>query len=568
MKITRRDLLAASAAGVLTATTSRRALAATKPLRLPNILWLVSEDNNPFIGAYGDKLARTPTIDKLAAEGVLFTNVYATAPVCAPSRFGIITGVNAESAGPAHHMRAEAKLPRYLAGFPQYLRASGYYCTNNSKTDYNCDLDPSVVWNDSSRKAHWRNRPEHAPFFAVFNYETTHESMQFFPPKPGAVKPDDVRVPDYLPDTPVVRQDIANYYNLVERMDGQLAARLAELQQDGLENDTIVFYYSDNGGVLPRSKRYCYEEGLRCALIVRVPEPFRAAVRVTPGSRVSSPVTFIDLAPTVLSLARTKIPSHMQGQPILGRRAASQRYAFGMRNRMDERYDFVRTVTDGEFRYIRNYFPHRVWGQYVGFEWNQKSYQEWEAQHREGKLNAGQDRFWQTKPFEEFYDVRADRDQLHNLIDAPEHRKRIAQMRKALDAHMRDINDNGFIPEGSAIEGYEQSRSKGAYPLRRVMALAEAAARRTPEARLRFEEALKDGNDIVRYWAAQGLLILGRESGASAPVLEAAMLRDTSPQVRIAAAEATAQFSKDERCIDVCSMALSIRGSRSKISTR
>src|SRR6218665_223502 len=304
----------------------------------PNILWIVSEDNNPFIGAYGDKLARTPAIDGLARAGILYRNVYSTAPVCAPTRFSIITGVHPESAGPAHNMRAQAQLPEWLKGFPTYLRQAGYYCTNNAKTDYNSNLVADKIWEESSGKAHWRNRPANAPFFTVFNTMTTHES-QIFQPLDGTVKPEDVRVPAYLPDTPTVRRDIATYYNRMEAMDGEIAAKLAELDAAGLAEDTIVFYYSDNGGVLPRSKRYCYDEGHRCALVVRVPAKWRHLAPAAAGSAIAAPITWIDLAPTVLSIASVTAPRHLQGTAFLGRDAERPKpYAFGMRNRMDERY--------------------------------------------------------------------------------------------------------------------------------------------------------------------------------------------------------------------------------------
>lgn len=550
MEISRRTLLSAGAAGALSAAASE-AFAAPAAKKRPNILWLVSEDNNPFLHAYGDPLAHSPTIDRLAAEGILYRNVYSNTPVCAPSRFGIITGVHPESAGPAHNMRAVAKLPAQLAGFPQYLREAGYYCTNNAKTDYNSDLDPAKVWNESSKTAHWRNRPAGAPFFAVFNHEITHES-QLFTPLAGRVKPEDVRVPAYLPDSPAIRQDIATYYNRIEVMDGQLAARLAELEADGLTGDTIVFYYSDNGGTLPRSKRYCYDEGLRCALVVRAPEAWRHLVRAGPGAAVAAPVSFIDLAPTVLSLAGVAIPKHMQGRPFLGTHIAKPKtYAFGMRNRMDERYDMVRTVTDGRYRYIRNYSPHRIWGQRGAYQWNAKGYQDWEARHIAGTLDPVQDRFWQTKGFEEFYDLEADRDEIRNLIDDPAQLQRIAAMRKALDAHMLEINDNGFIPEGSPVEGYLESRRPGAYPLQRIMALAATAARKSPDARAYLEEQLGDANEVIRYWGAQGLLILGKDAAPSRAALEKAMLEDSSPQVRVAVAEAVARITEESRPVEV-----------------
>ncbi|MFZ6045423.1 sulfatase-like hydrolase/transferase [Pseudomonas sp. CR3202] len=511
----------------------------------PNILWLVSEDNCPLIGAYGDPLARTPTLDRLAQEGILYRYVYANAPVCAPSRFGILTGVRAESCAPANHMRAQAKLPDVLKTYPQYLREAGYYCSNNAKTDYNCDVDPDAIWDDSSDRAHWRKRPEGTPFMAVFNYETTHESRIFLSRK-GAVKPADIRVPVYLPDTPAIRQDFASYYNLMERLDGQIAERLAELEEDGLAEDTIVFYYSDNGGVLPRSKRYCYEEGLRCALIVRVPPKWAHLAEVRPGSQVDTPVTFIDLAPTVLALAGVPAPAQMQGAALFGVPAVkAQRYAFGMRNRMDERYDFVRTVSDTRYRYIRNYMPHRIGGQYQAFAWVAEGYRDWLRLFQEGKLSPQQAVFFQARPFEELYDLALDRDEVSNLAGSPQHRDKLEELRAALDRHLLEINDNGFIPEGAELEGYLNSRRPGAYPLERIMQVAARAAQRDPAALKALLADLDDPHDVVRFWAASGLLML-RDQAAPARERLLRTLREDLPQTRIVAAEALVHLQESE----------------------
>ncbi|HBP5360518.1 MULTISPECIES: sulfatase-like hydrolase/transferase [Pseudomonas aeruginosa group] len=529
--------LASSLTGVSLASTSRRQ-------SRPNILWLVSEDNCPFIGAYGDPLARTPTLDRLAHEGILYRNVYSNAPVCAPSRFGILTGVYAESCAPANHMRARARLPDVLKTYPQYLREAGYYCSNNAKTDYNCDVDPSAIWDECSGSAHWRSRPRDTPFMAVFNHETTHESRIFFD-RGGAVRPQDIRVPAYLPDTPAIRQDFASYYNLMERLDGQIAERLAELEEDGLAEDTIVFYYSDNGGVLPRSKRYCYEEGLRCALIVRVPKKWAHLVDMPAGSQVDTPVTFIDLAPSVLALAGLPAPAQMQGSALFAvAEPRTQRHAFGMRNRMDERYDFVRTVSDTRYRYIRNYLPHRICGQYQAFGWMAGGYRDWLRLFQEGRLSPQQAAFFCERPHEELYDLRQDPDEVANLADSPAHREKLEELRGVLDRHMLQINDNGFIPEGSPLEGYLESRKPGAYPLQRIMRLAVIAARRDPASLDVLIASLDDENEVIRFWAASGLLMLREQAAPARERLLKTLHEDTS-QTRIVAAEALVHLHEE-----------------------
>lgn len=544
--VSRRGVLGAAAG--LAAAASGAAVASPAQGERPNILWIVSEDNNPYVGAYGDRLAYTPTIDGLAKKGLLYRNVYSNAPVCAPSRFGILTGVYPESCAPANHMRAKARFPKDLRTYPELMRQAGYFCSNNAKTDYNSDIDPQAIWDVQGKQAHWRARPQGKPFMAVFNYETTHES-RLFTPTPGRVTPDMVTLPPFLPDTPGIRQDYASYYNLMEKMDGQLAERLAELAADGLADDTIVFHYSDNGGVLPRSKRYCYDEGLRCEMVVYVPPKWRHLMPQASGTEVVAPVTFIDLAPTVLALAGVAQPPQMEGRAFLGATAKPQALAFGMRNRMDERYDFTRTVTDGRWRYIRNYNPHRPWGQHQAFEWLAKGYQDWEAAHRAGTLNAVQDRFFQTKPYEELYDLKVDPHQLTNLVGAPRAKAMLTRFRTAVEDQMRRINDNGFLPEGMPGEGYVESRNRAVYPLDRVMTLAATAARGEPASLPLLTQALASDVPVERYWGATGLLILGRAATPARTVLEHAMRDDPSPHVRVVAAEAVARMGNPAEAV-------------------
>ncbi|MEU5041785.1 sulfatase family protein [Streptomyces griseorubiginosus] len=341
---TRRSVLATSAVVAVAAGMSPSPARAAGRKR-PNILWLVSEDNNPFLGSYGDQQAVTPTLDALAAEGIRYENSFSTSPVCAPTRFSIITGKSAETCGPAHHMRALGKRPDWLVGFPKFLREAGYYTSNNNKTDYNTELDLTELWDANGPTASWTGRSADQPFFSVFNLFTTHESTLWSTEPSGVHDPADVTVPSYLPDTENIRADRAHYFDNITRMDSQVAAMLDQLESSGLADDTIVFYYSDNGGVLPRSKRYAYDSGLRTALITRFPKKWQHLAPAPPGSVVDSPVTSLDYAPTVLDLAGVDVPAYMEGTSLL-KALPRPPYAFGGRNRMDDRYDFVRTVRD------------------------------------------------------------------------------------------------------------------------------------------------------------------------------------------------------------------------------
>lgn len=516
----------------------------------PNILWIVSEDNNPYLGCYGDKLARTPTIDQLAKDGVLYENCFSQAPVCAPSRFTLITGMYATSCQPANHMRASGKGPPELRGFPAYLRDAGYYTTNNAKTDYNAPINMKDAWDASNNRAHWRNRPTAKPFFAVFNHEVTHESCLFgkYDPLPGGTDRRDVRIPAYCPDTPETRADRALYYDQHRRLDAEVARQLDQLKADGLEDDTIVFYYGDNGGVLPRSKRFAYDSGLHVPLIVRFGKKWQHLAPAPPGSRVDAPVSFVDFAPTVVSLAGASAPKYLQGRAFAGPKKATEpsEYAFCHRDRMDERYDLVRTARDKRFGYIRNYRPDVPWGQHVQYMFQQRGYRAWERLHKAGKLNEVQERFWHEKPAEELYDLTTDPDEVKNLADSPEHALVLQRMRAALRAHLLEIRDNGFIPEGSPLEGFVPSRDDAAYPLAKILDWTDVVTRRDAGNLDQFVKGLTDANEVMRYWAALGCLMI-REKAAPAKEALTKALADASPHVQVIAAESLCHIGETAR---------------------
>lgn len=551
--LTRREFVAATAAGAAVMSMARQLSAAAAGPR-PNILWIVSEDNNPYLGCYGDKVARTPVLDGLAARGVLFENCFATAPVCAPSRFTLISGLYATCCGPANHMRAQGRIPGFLRGFPAYLRDAGYYCTNNAKTDYNAPINMKDTWDESSRQAHWRNRPAGRPFFAVFNHEVTHESSVFRAARPGqkpqekATDPASVRLPAYHPDTPEFRADRAHYYDQMARLDEQVGRLLEALKQDGLEEDTIVFYYSDNGGVLPRSKRFPYDSGTHVPLIIYFPPKYRHLAPAAPGSRIDWPVNFVDFPPTVLNLAGVPIPQYMQGRPFAGPGAAPREYSFSFRDRMDERYDMIRTVRDRRYRYLRNYMPHVPWGQHVSYMFQQKSVQVWHRLWKEGKLTGPQKTFWEEKPAEELYDLEADPDEVNNLAGSPQHQEVLQRMRAALRKHMIDVRDNGFIPEGSDLEGYDSTRDDARYPIEAIIDAAGMASLRDPAGLPKLRALMEHEHECMRWWGAMGCVML-REKAAPAAEAILRRLEDPSPLVRVAAAEALCWTEHQQKAV-------------------
>ena len=425
----------------------------------PNFLWISFEDTNPFYGCYGDPVARTPNLDRLAAEGCIWRNAFSTAGVCAPARSAVITGMYPISLG-THHMRTthtnsftpelptpySAVVPHYVKCFTEYLRAAGYYCTNNVKTDYQF-TPPLTAWDELSNEAHWRNRPDpDQPFFAVFNPTRTHESGAWPEncPEP-TFDPDAMKLPPYFPDTPKVREAMARVYNHIERSDQTLGELLDQLQEDGLADNTIVFHWSDHGP-LPRGKRWPYDSGIHVPMIVRWPE------HLEPGSVSEELVSTIDLCPTLLSLAGLDIPRHIQGQAFLGERVAPPRqYIYASRDRHDESYDMVRAARDKRYKYIRNCYPEKPYLLWIPYRNRHPILQEMWRLYMAGELEGPQLLMFQDRPAEELYDTRSDPYEIHNLADDPDYKPELERLRDALDVWTQEVGDMGKIPEAEMV---------------------------------------------------------------------------------------------------------------------
>jgi arylsulfatase A-like enzyme len=454
----------------------RAASPTTKPL---NILWLSFEDSSPWFACYGDKTAPTPNIDRLVREGVHYTNAFSTSPVCAPSRNTIITGMYASQTGGLHHRNGkqgkeeggeggggggrarraqkfdipvyEAVPPPEVRCFPEYLRMAGYYATNNVKQDYQF-IAPPTVWDESSGKADYSKRAAGQPFFAVYNNTWTHES-QVFPDAPhraNVVKPADVPVPPYYPDTPLVRETLAQAYNQIVAFDGWVGEKIDQLEKAGELENTVIFVFSDHGVGLPRGKRNSYDSGLRVPLIVRLPGKERA------GETDDRLVSFIDLAPTVLSLVNIQPPAYMKGHPFLGAfKTDPPTYAFATQDRMDGVMDGCRSASDGRFRYILNLMPELPHLPKVAYREKQEIMKD--LNHLRDPDGGATPQQWQMvsthKPREEFYDSKSDPHNVVNLIDAPEHQERIKTMRAAVEKWMTETGDLGLIqPEAKMVK--------------------------------------------------------------------------------------------------------------------
>lgn len=523
----------------------------------PNILWIVTEDNTcNYMGGYGDPLARTPNFDRLAGDGVLFKRAYSTSAVCAPTRASIITGMYAPSLG-TQHMRCNVPMPGWMRYFPAYLRDAGYYTTNNSKTDYNAAVLPGT-WDENGPKAHWRNRAQHQPFFSVVNISASHESS-LHKRFPLTTDPAKVRLPAYLPDTPEVRADAAQYYDRVAAADLEIGKVLAELEADGLAEDTIVFCYSDHGGVLPRSKRFLYENGSHVAFVVRFPAKFKNLAPSPPGSSTAELVNFVDLAPTVLSIAGVAAPDYFQGRAFAGpARAPAPEFTYVFRGRMDERIDMSRAVTDGRWRYIRNYRPDLPVMQHLDYLWRQSSMREWDRLRSEGKLNAVQAAPFQPKPVEELFDCDADPDNVVNLAADPAHRATLERLRAANRAHLIQARDTGFMPEAllRKLSGDGSptafSHDDRVYPIARIIDTVDRLQLPVAPIPDSLRAALGDPLPAVRYWAALAAL----RAPVSIVTSLAPLLHDDSPSVRLAAAYAMAHHGEGTAAWPVLAAAL------------
>jgi len=524
----------------------------------PNILWITNEDMSPNLGCYGDRSAHSPNIDAFARTAVRYTRAFSAAPVCSPSRATLITGVCANSLGNPH-LRCEFSLPGGFESYAWQLRQAGYYTTNTVKTDYNLRDEAAYVrkwWNECSDQAHWRNRAPGQPFMAVFNIMDTHQSRtSAWPEKqfereigsqlaPGErANPATVNVPLFYPDTPASRKAMARYYDCIAVMDHKVGAILRELEADGLADDTIVFYYSDHGMGMPRGKRLLHDSGMHVPLLIHFPTKWAKFASGTPGSTVDRLVSFVDFAPTLLSLAGVPIPEHFQGTAFLGPKAGPARqYVFGARDRVDEAFDTARSVRDARWLYIRNFRPHLSWAPPESYSDTSPFRVELLAEAAAGRLGKGPTAWLApTRPLEELYDTQADPYQLNNLAADPNQRAILSRMRAVLHDWLIEIRDATFVSEEEVMahtgggSPYTWVRQDDDYPLERILEVAGKVG--DPKEVAAQRKWLGDKNSVVRYWAAVGFSA-NKDGARAAESQLLPLLKDPSAAVRIEAAGA------------------------------
>ncbi len=439
----------------------------------PNIVWIVGEDMGPELGCYGDPQAITPNMDRLARQGRRYAHAFTHAPVCAPSRSGLITGRYPTSIG-THHMRSTLLKPPPM--FTEHLRKAGYtiaWPTKSAfgKTDFNFEIPEHAF----DIQADWTKEIPKAPFFGFYNITTSHESQIRATPEGLArnlaeLKPEEyhdpkkLKLPAYTPDTPETRRDLANYYDLVTAVDYQVGKVLATLNKAGIADSTVVILTGDHGRGLPRSKRWVYHQGIHVPLIIRWPKVLE------PGSVSDELACFLDFAPTTLAIAGVAPQKGMNGRILVGPKAQpAPRYVFSARDRMDEAEDRIRSVHDIRNQYIRNYHPERPYAQRIAYMEEMPTMQVWRRLFNEKKLNAVQAGFFaESKPKEELYAVDNDPDEVHNLASDPKYQAKLQEFRAALDRWEIETGDLGVIPERELIEkGLVADRLKE-YELRKV----------------------------------------------------------------------------------------------------
>ena len=440
-----------------------------------NIVWIVLEDQSPdFFPMYGDSSISLQAIESLAKESIIYDNAFANVPVCAPARSTILLGMYTVSTG-THNMRTfnaynpdgepTINVPSYtpvmkkgVVEFPKYLRAEGYFCTNNAKEDYNLKHTDGT-WDESSIKANWRKRKENQAFFSIFNYGFCHESgIWRFGKDSLFVDPKEVKVPPYFPDNEIVRHDIAVNYSNLKRVDRQIAETINQLKEDGLYDNTYIFFYGDHGGPFPRHKRSLYDSGIKVPFFVKLP---KALQNENTPSRNSDIISFIDLAPTALSIANIKKPEHMQGKAFLGSQLGEKdEYVLATSDRFDAVYDRKRAIRSKHYKYIKNYKPEVPYALPVAYREQMPMMQNLRALDESGSLE-GASTLWMRdkKDPEEFFDIIADTYELNNLITEEKHASEINKMRTALNSWLTDLGDYGATDEQELIANWSAIKS-------------------------------------------------------------------------------------------------------------
>ncbi|WP_240729824.1 sulfatase-like hydrolase/transferase [Flavobacterium sp. ASW18X] len=518
----------------------------------PNIVWITTEDNSAiWLKLYDpENGVSMPNVEALAAEGIVFNNAFSNGAVCSVARSTLISGTYAPRTGSQFHRNAfEVPLPEGLKSYPEYLKEAGYYMANCAKEDYNFELDG--IWDDSSKQASYRNRKEGQPFMQVWSLHDTHEGSMHKRLDDYAItdlhrNPKEITVFPYHPNTPTFRKSYAYYYEKHRHDDTRIGELVAQLKEDQVLDNTIIFYYGDHGGVLPRSKGYIYESGLQVPLVVYIPEKWQHLFPAKAGSRVDGFVSFVDFAPTLLNLAGVAIPKQMDGKAFMGKDVSlqelnRQQLTIGHADRFDEKYDLVRSIRIGNYKYIRNYQPFNVDALYNAYRYKQKAYQEWLALYRKGALTATQAAFFKARPVEQLFNVSTDPHEIKNLANSPQFAEKLQELRKALNDKVKAWPDLSFYPESylrqHAINNPVDFGQKHKKEIGELIAIANLELLPFTEAKAEIAKALKSDNPWKRYWALIVCSAFEEEAIAFTPIIRNLKENDDEVLVRLRAIE-------------------------------
>ncbi|WP_297086637.1 sulfatase [uncultured Draconibacterium sp.] len=532
---------------------------AAKNKNKPNILWITIEDTSPqFIGCYGNTDARTPVIDKLAEEGVRFTNAFSTGTVCSPSRTAIITGVKTYHTGTGNH-RSKYPVPDFMKGYPYYLQKQGYYTTNNAKTDYNVKNEQEYIkeaWNESSNNAGWWNRKKGQPFFAVFNYADCHQSRTMSMSydyylknvwdklkSADRIREDEFEMPPIYRDSKAMRKQFARVYNSIKLTDNRIGELLERLDKDGLTDSTIIFFYADHGEGMPRGKTNGINYGYRVPFVIWFPEMYKHLSPWGTGGVVSDElIDFSDLAPTLLSLVGEKIPDYMDGRPYLGnKRKKAVDHLVLSSDRSDNGIDMIRTVTDGRFVYSRNFMPFIPELRYIRYMEIGAIKQQMRTDLAEGKLNDLQSSLFAPRQAEVLYDIDNDLWETKNLVNDEAYAGQLEKMRSLLEDEMLKTKDVMLLPEyeiaalSETTTAFEFRQNSKDFPVNEIYNAAALCGFRGEEWAAKQVALLNHKNKIVRYWAALGLRSQPKEVLDSFKTNIMASMADNYPPVALTA---------------------------------
>lgn len=526
----------------------------------PNVLWLVVEDMSPLLSVYGDKTVNTPVLDQFAKESIVFTNAYSNGAQCSPARSTLISSIYAPMLATDFH-REKRSVPDNFY-FPKILKDNGYYCTNNRKTDYNAKNYPKDIWHSSNKKASYKNRDhKDQPFFAVFNYNGTHTKRVATRNTKNRtnrnVDLNSVSIPPYLPDVPEIRDDIAWYYDAVAEMDNWVKKKLEELEKSGEADNTIVFFYSDHGGCLPRGKAYLYDTGTRVPLMVRFPKKYQHLAQKTASNKNSNLVGFVDFAPTLLNLAGIEKPDFMMGKPFLGKNIPEPKSEiFLFRANQEQSFIPSRALTDGRYKLIWNFNAAYPNGTRQSYQWQMPSYQGWDYANIKGNVTEIQKKFWQPTAALEFFDTHNDPYEINNLVDKEEHQSKIKELKEKLLNLMKEKKDLGLYPwsmrrrkDSVPFFTYVKETKQPVTEIINAAAISSTATNKNID---QIKKYLNSNEPAIRYWGTVGVLqMLERKLIKTLPKELIANFNNTEEniEVRLMSAEAMIKANQNKAAL-------------------